>query len=216
MAADSGRAKNARMVHPAPRPRQQGFTLIEVLVALVIFTFGLLATAGLVLSSLQANKFTSNSVMATTMAREYSELMQMLPDGATSTESATAGSTATLMMDTNSMSAGSPGACTGAGKTCTPSDLVGALRSDWGGRVKSASYLPGGRAEVCRDSTPRNGTELEWDGCDWTGSTVLVKMGWLGKLPVGSGGTVDMSWQTDDKPRFAVSVMGNLRDYVSH
>ena len=76
--------------------------------------------------------------------------------------------------------------------------------------------LPEGRAVVCRDSTPRNSAgELEWGGCDEAGATVLVKMGWLGKPPVGSkGSSVDTDWMTADRPRFAVSVMGNLRDYV--
>lgn len=205
------------MKRPSLRSRQGGFTLVEVLVALVIFTFGLLGAAGLVLSSLQADKYASNSVTASSMAREYSELMQMIPDGVSSTHTSTSSSTGTLMVDTASLTSSDANACTGAGKTCTPQEMIAVVRSDWASRVDSPLYLPSGRGEVCRDSTPRNAAgELQWGGCDETGDTVLIKMGWLGKPAVGSGGAVDLSWMTADRPRFAVSAMGNLRDYVSH
>lgn len=195
---------------------QSGFTLVEVLVALVIFAFGMLGAVGMMLSSMQSTQYSSNSVVAGAMAREYGELMQLIPDGVSSTSSATASSTNTLMVDTASFSSGSANACVGVTKNCAPATLLTAARDDWALRVKSTDTLPEGRAVVCRDSTPRNSAgELEWGGCDEAGATVLIKMGWLGKPPVGSkGSSVDTDWMTADRPRFAVSVMGNLRDYV--
>ena len=71
---------------------QRGFTLVEILVALVIFAFGLLASVGLLLSSMQATQYSSNSVVASTLAREYGELMQMIPDGVSGTSLATSSS----------------------------------------------------------------------------------------------------------------------------
>lgn len=197
---------------------QRGFTLFEVLVALVIFAFGLLGAVGLQLSSLQATQYAANSVTATALAREYGELMQMIPDSVSGTSGATATSTDTLMLDTSSIAAGaSANDCTGSAKTCTPAQLIAATRNDWGLRVNSPTALPQGRAVVCRDSSPRNASgELEWGGCDEAGATVLVKLGWLGKKPVGSGGSVDTAWMTRDQPRFAISVLGNLHDYAAH
>lgn len=205
----------AMKLHPMHAWR--GFTLIEVMVALIIFSFGMLGAVGLILSSMQATKYSSNSAVAGALAREYGELMQMIPDGFSSTSSATASSTNTLMVDTSTFSGGTANACVGNSKTCTPQQLLTALRDDWVLRVKSTDTLPQGRAEVCRDSTPRNDDgELEWGGCDEAGPTVLIKLGWLGKQAVGSeGASVDRSWMTADRPQFAVSVMGNLRDYVS-
>ena len=203
----------------SPIRAQRGVTLIEVLVALVIFAFGLLAAVGLQLSSLQSTQYTANSVMATTMAREYGELMQLVPDVASATSSATSGSTNTLMLNTDSISGtATANDCTGVSKTCTSAEFITAMRNDWGLRVKSSQVLPQGKAEVCRDQTPRNASgELEWGECDETGEVVLVKMGWLGKPPVGTKDNgVDTSWMTADRPRFAVSVMGNLKDYVAH
>jgi len=195
---------------------QRGFTLVEVLVALIIFSFGMLGAVGLILSSMQATKYSSNSTVAGMLAREYGELMQMVPDDVSSTSSATASSSNTLMVDTASFTGGAADACTGSKKKCTPEQMLAALRDDWALRVKSTDTLPQGRAEVCRDSTPRNAAgELEWGGCDEAGATVLIKLGWLGRQAVGSeGSSVDRSWMTADRPQFAISVMGNLRDYV--
>ena len=153
----------------ALRP-QRGFTLVEVLVALVIFAFGLLAAVGLLLSSMQATQYSSNSVVASTMAREYAELMQMIPGGVSGTSSATSSSANTLMVDTDGITSGNASACTGAGKNCSATELLAAARDDWALRVRSTQALPQGRAVVCRDSTPRNAAgELAWGGRDEAG-----------------------------------------------
>ncbi len=203
---------------------QRGVTLLEVLVALVIFAFGLLAAAGLQLSSIQAAQYAANSGVATNMAREYGELMQMIPSGINATYDADSSTTDSLLFDTKDLdtSAAAANACTGTSASCNTNDSAGmkkfiaSVRNDWAERVKSTQALPGGRAEVCRDSTPRNSAgNLEWDGCDKTGEMVLVKMGWLGKPLAGTTDTPP-DWMTADRPRFAISVMANLKDYVTN
>ena len=176
--------------------------------ALVIFAFGLLAAAALVLSSLRADKYNSNSVMATAMAREYGDLMQLFPDAIAPTAGAAAGAQGTLLVDTSTVNGTNASLCTGANKTCTPAQMVSSVASDWSARVKAD--LPDGRANVCRDSSPRTAGELTWAtaACDGAGDTVLVMMGWLGQKNV--------SWEVADRPRFALSMMGTLRDYVAH
>lgn len=185
--------------------------------ALTIFAFGLLAAVGLLLSSMQSTQNSANAVVASAMAREYGELMQLFPDGVSGTSGATSSTANTLMIDTGGTVTGTANDCTGAGKNCTPAALVTAMRADWAQRVKETQALPNGRGEVCRDSTPRDAAgNLQWGGCDDTGATVLVKMGWHAKQPVGStDANVDTSWMTADRPRFAIFVMGNLRDYVN-
>jgi len=203
---------------------ERGVTLLEVLVALVIFAFSLLAAAGLQLSSLQAAQYAANSGVATSMAREYGELMQMIPSGINATFNATSSSTNSLLFDTEELdtSGAAANACTGTSASCNTDSAAGmtkfiaSMRNDWALRVQSTAALPQGRAEVCRDSTPRNASGyLEWGGCDETGEMVLVKMGWLGKPLAGTTDTPP-DWMTADRPRFAVSVMANLKDYVTN
>lgn len=197
---------------------QRGITLLEVLVALVIFAFGLLAAAGLQLSSLQAAQYAANSGVATNMAREYGELMQLVPSGVKATFDADSSTANSLLFDTKTLdtTGTAANACIGTSATCNTTTFINAMRNDWVKRVQSTQALPQGRAEICRDSTPRNASgDLEWGGCDKAGEMVVIKMGWLGK-PL--AGTTDASpdWMTADRPRFAISVMANLKDYVAN
>ncbi|MGE0498229.1 MAG: type IV pilus modification protein PilV [Ramlibacter sp.] len=183
---------------------QRGLSLIEVLVSLVIFAFGLLGAAGLQMATLRSNQFASSSATAVALAREYGEMMQSFPSAIETTSEGTS----TFFLDTaNTIASPNPSACNGSTVTCTPAQLSQALKEDWRARVKVA--LPSGRAEVCRDAEPRDASgELEWGGCDNTGDLVVVKIGWRAKNDKGE------TLFTDDKPRIVVPVMGNLRDFA--
>jgi type IV pilus assembly protein PilV len=62
-----------------PRPRRkahigrQGFTLIEVLIALAILTVGLLAAAKMQISAIQGNYFSNNTTTALSLAEQKME-----------------------------------------------------------------------------------------------------------------------------------------------
>ncbi len=58
---------------------QRGFSLLEVLVGLVVLAFGLLATAGMQLSSIQGNHFSSDLTQATVLAQNKLEELKNLP-----------------------------------------------------------------------------------------------------------------------------------------
>jgi type IV pilus modification protein PilV len=62
--------ENSRSGFPAS---QQGFTLIEVLVAIVILTIGLLGTAGLTTGIIRGNHFSKNVTSATAAAQTQLE-----------------------------------------------------------------------------------------------------------------------------------------------
>ena len=57
--------------------RQEGFTLIEVLVAVVILAIGLLGTAGLQVYGLKNIDIAGNHAQATILAHELAERMHM-------------------------------------------------------------------------------------------------------------------------------------------
>lgn len=195
--------------------QQQGFTMIEVLVALVIFAVGLLATAGLQLASLRATQFSNQLVVATSFTREYGEIMQLIPAATTSTHNVAAN--AGFSVDSNNLGAGAADSaknCTGVDADCTPAEMVAAMRSDWALRV--AAGLPGGRAVVCRDDTAADAEgNYEWTDCSGNGEMMRVKMGWHGKSIGKNNQDVSQDWATGDRPRMIVSVMGNLKDYAN-
>ncbi len=58
---------------------QRGFSLLEVLVGLIVLAFGLLATAGMQLSSIQGNHFSSDLTQATVLAQNKLEELKNLP-----------------------------------------------------------------------------------------------------------------------------------------
>ncbi|MBM4307134.1 MAG: type IV pilus modification protein PilV [Deltaproteobacteria bacterium] len=57
---------------------KKGFTLIEVLVGLVILAIGLLAIAGMQLTSVKGNSFSSNLTQASVLAQDRLELLRNL------------------------------------------------------------------------------------------------------------------------------------------
>jgi len=179
--------------------------MVEVLVSLVIFAFGLLGAAGLQLATLKSNQFAASSATAISLGREYAEIMQSFPSAIISTTSGTS----TFFIDTDTAIASpNPAACLGTATNCTTDQLATALKEDWRARVRAA--LPGGRAEVCRDSEPRTSAgDLEWGGCDDTGDLVVVKLGWAGRNDKGE----DLF--TTDRPRMVMPVMGNLKDFAA-
>lgn len=60
---------------------KKGFTLIEVLVGLVILAIGLLAIAGMQLTSVKGNFFSSNLTQASVLAQDRLEILRNLPWG---------------------------------------------------------------------------------------------------------------------------------------
>lgn len=192
---------------------QQGMSLIEVLISLLIFAFGLLASAGLQLTSMKASQHSAQSVVAAGFAREYAEIMQMIP--ATVTSTAAIGTNAFFIDTSASATATAADACTGTTAACDASTLISSSVRDWTSRLQS--QLPDGRSVVCRDSSPRDSSGLlEWGGCDDSGQMVLVKIGWRSKnLATGDASSSGQTWQTEDRPRFAVILLGNMYDYVA-
>jgi type IV pilus assembly protein PilV len=60
---------------------KKGFTLIEVLVGLVILAIGLLAIAGMQITSVKGNFFSSNLTQASVLAQDRLELLRSLAWG---------------------------------------------------------------------------------------------------------------------------------------
>ena len=192
--------------------RQRGFSLIEVLVAFLIFALGMLGAAGLQINSLKSSRISANSTVAVSLARDYGELMQnFTKTGSIASDLTT--STFYIDNDWSNMPSGGTSAstCFGAAVNCTPTQLAESGVREWLERANAV--LPKFRAKVCRDSTPvaADGT-YDWT-CDNTGDLVVIKLSWLiGSRQANSGETL-YSDTVNAVPLVMVTVMGVSGDY---
>ncbi len=123
------------------RPAQSGFTMVEVLVALVVLSIGLLGIAGLLLKSLQSGRTATYRTQAVNLAADLADRIRM-------NRTATNGY-GTLFAD---VEVGVP-ACDGTGG-CSDVELASTDLSRW--KATLAQVLPGGQGQVV--VTPPVGT----------------------------------------------------------
>jgi type IV pilus assembly protein PilV len=161
------------------RRHVSGFTLIEVLVAIVVLSFGLLGMVGLQAASLQANRDARLQSTAILLARELAEMMRGNKDVAIRTSNNPyLGEFAigALVPPTTS-------SCLNVGATPCPAkeDVARAQLTEWLGRVND--QLPGARVSICADSAPFGAAGLPVWACSapTAGAApngVVIKIGW--------------------------------------
>lgn len=157
------------------RRRASGFSLIEVLIALLVLSFGLLGMVGLQAMALQNNREARLQSVAVDLARELAEMMR--------------GNKSVAMLDTANPYVGdfssSPLAppttdiCLSVGSSCaSATQVANAEMTDWLARVDT--NLPGARVKICSDTAPYTGAGLpQWDCTAGTTNDLLViKIGW--------------------------------------
>lgn len=158
---------------------QKGFSLIEILVSIVILSFGLLGIVGLQASSMKANREARLQSTGVKLAEEIAELIR----GNHSTASKTQATENPYLIDYKSTAtnATSP-ACgiQGKAKCSDGAEIAARDIADWWSRVNNplAGGMPGARAVICFDSAPYDGEGLpQWD-CNGSGTTLAIKIGW--------------------------------------
>lgn len=156
--------------------RVGGFTLVEVLVSIVVLSFGLLGMVGLQAASLQANRDARLQSTAVVLARELAEMMRGNKD-----EALRSTNNPYLIGRVNSpLAAPTPTYCLSVGGTActTPGAVAQAELTDWLARVEDA--LPKATISICRDTAPfaPDGT-AQW-ACTSTNNSdpILIKIGW--------------------------------------
>ena len=197
--------------HPLQWRRQNGFSLVEILVSIVILGLGMLGAAGLQLATLRSNQYSAQASVATQLVRDYEEITQLVRSADVTTGEAASILTA---VDTDTADGTATESCFGSAADCTPATLAAYMLADWKKRVRSD--LPGGRAVVCRDSTPKatSGTNaglFRW-ACDGTGDMLMVKIGWSARTD-----KTDATMQaiaTDNLPRVVMTIFGNQQDFT--
>ncbi len=159
----------AAMRRTSWHPDQAGFTLLEVLVAIVVLSFGVLGAVGLQAAAMQANKEARYQSAAVAMGRELGDLMR----GNKNIAITTGGGNPYLVDFTGTLPAANP--------TCNPcattTEMAQFNMRDWLGRV--GAVLPGARVVVCYDESPYTSADgvPQW-ACSGTGGLAVVKIGW--------------------------------------
>ena len=172
---------------PLRRPRsagvQYGFSILEVLIAIIILSIGMLGAVGMQATALQANKETRNQAIATTFARELAEKMRGNHTVAIRTLAVgvnpylfdvTLPSTPVVATPaTNCFTAGCP-------------LLEDAARwdvADWQSRVQRE--LPTPKVKVCFDQDPFDSAGKSRWACTDSGDIAVLKMSWNRKATDG-------------------------------
>lgn len=147
-------------------PYLQGFTLLEVLIALVVLSIGLLGLAGLQSTGLRFNQSAGMRTQATQLAYDMSDRMR-------------ANMTAVNAGSYLGSSSAVPTAVANCHNTtgCTSANMAADDLANW--HLAVTRYLPMGEWVICRDADPSNGTSAAADGCDGNAtSPYAIKMWW--------------------------------------
>ena len=144
-----------------PRGTANGMTLFEVLVAILILSFGMLGMLGLLLSALKLTSTSNYRNIATLESQAMADLLRSNVRNLTSYDAPTDAS------DANCYTA------SGCSSTTTRIQTEYSL---WLARL--ATMLPSGTGIVCRDSTPTDGTPANWACTSTAGNPFVVKVCW--------------------------------------
>ena len=155
---------------------QQGFTMIEVLVTVIILSIGLLGLAGLQATSLRNNQSAFLRSQATILAYDIADRIRANFAGATN---------GSYNFDTGN---GAPGLVSDCNTTtgCTAAEMAQNDLNDW--FLSVTNLLPDGAGSVCIDSDP--GTA----GCDGNGTQFVITITWT-EVEDGSTSTFTTSFQ---------------------
>ena len=162
---------------------QDGFSLIEVLVAIIILSIGMLGAVGMQSAALRSNKESRNQAAAVTFARELGEKMRGNHTVAIQTTSANnpylfdttlTGTSSVATFSVNCFTTGCP-----ILKDAATWDVA-----DWQARVQAS--LPTPRVKVCFDKEPYNSAGIAKWACTNDGDLSVLKMSWTTSNTAGS------------------------------
>jgi type IV pilus assembly protein PilV len=159
-----------------------GFTLVEVMIAVLVLALGIVGGVSMQLAALRARHQSTLLAQASWLAVGMAERMRAnpeqmrLPDGAN----------LYLTLDYDVLAEPNPpvpaalcygGDCNGAQLAAFDLYEMKALMRE---------NLPAGRAVVCRDAGLWSGGKLRWACSGGAGAPLVVKVGWRGKNPDGT------------------------------
>lgn len=143
--------------------RQRGDTLLEVLISVLVFSFGLVGLASLQISTIQKGRVTTEYNIAMQLAGDLAEQIRANPDALAQGWY----SDPTVLVDFD---------CAAAAN-CTLQSFTHTGLKYW--QASLEARLPDASAHVCRDSSPSDGLP-GMPQCDGSGA-YTVKIWWPGQ-----------------------------------
>lgn len=145
-------------VQPLPHRRSAGYSLLEVLVAALVLSIGLLGTAGIFVATLKDTRAGLNRSKAIALAWDMAERIR-------------ANRTAGSAYKATVTDAGTPADCAAthslaAPATCTPEELAAHDIWEWKQKISDVEQgLPQGAGSITRETTtapPRYTIQVSW------------------------------------------------------
>lgn len=156
--------------------RERGFTLLEILLALVVLALGIIGGVALQMAALRARHQATLLSQATQLATGLAEQLRANPTQADTY--------LTLNYDSLTEPAPSAPAPLCYGGSCSAAQL--ALSDMYEAKLLLRQNLPAGRVLVCRDAGLWSGGTLQWACSGGAAAPLVVKVGWRGKRPDGT------------------------------
>lgn len=185
------------MLQPRKISLSHGFSLIEVLIAMLVLAFGVLSMGGLQLASMRSSQSAANFSTSATLAKDYTEMMRS--NFSVSSNTATAAPLNPYLFDTANSSTFALNPSVNCKTTvCTPAQISILHVADWAERVQA--QLPAGRAVVCRDPA---GSSVWSCGLN-NGNAITIKIGWIDKRDQEERGVTSTMSVTPLNPQLVV------------
>jgi len=143
---------------------QHGFTLIEVLVAVLVLAIGLLGIAGLQAAGLQMNNSAYQRSQAAVLTQDMADRARANTEGYQTGAYNIGDPTSLSVTDSCFTTDG-----------CSPTQLAQSDVARW--RETVQELLPGGEGTICQDNDPETGTSETSPDCSGTGNYV-IKIWW--------------------------------------
>ena len=154
--------------------QHSGFTLVEILIAIVIFSIGLLGIAGLQVAGMRFTHGSQLRSVAVAQAESMADLMRANDYGVRE-------GYYNFLNEGTAMPTSYPVDC--ATTVCSSQDRATYDLVTWNHGVDGMPLesndllLPEGEGAVCRDSTPNDGNSGDW-ACDDIGNLYAIKIEW--------------------------------------
>lgn len=149
-----------RMIKPRHiTSNQAGFTLVEVMIAMVVFAIGLLGLAGLQATSLMNEHASYTRSQAVLLAYEMADRMRANPDGGTAYETATTETEADITGYSSTLCTANP---------CTPANMAIYDLGSW--KAALPDLLLSGQGQIVNTADTNYTITVHWDE-DRTGAT---------------------------------------------